>query len=126
MLIMQVLKTMYHELAHMVHDDHDRKFWDLMNTLEKEGAAMDWTKGGRPLTDQVFYNPPEPEPSRSSNPGLKGGTFKLGGAGPSKPAGTTGGAGQTAGGDGAALSRREMMAKAAEERMKKLAAAKTS
>lgn len=113
-----MLKTVYHELAHMVHDDHNRQFWDLMSTLQKEGKQMDWRTGGRPLTDQVFYNPPEPEP-QSKNPGLRGGTFKLGGAGPSRPGQAVGGGGSSGSSD--AASRREMMARAAEERMKRLA-----
>lgn len=114
------MATVYHELAHNVYSEHDRKFFDLMNELIKEGERADWTKGGRPLTDQVFYNPPEqPEVKKAS--GLKGGTFRLGGASSGSAAGSSGAVMNS----GSALAdeaakRREMMAKAAEARLMKL------
>lgn len=113
-----MLKTVYHELAHNVFSEHDRKFFDLMNELIKEGEKADWTKGGKPLTDQVFYNPPEqaaaPKPS-----GLKGGTFRLGSGGGG--AALSGAPAQAADAPAdEAARRREMMAKAAEARLLRL------
>lgn len=98
----------------MVHSEHNREFWDLTNKLEKEVEAGDWTTGGRPLTDQVFYNPPEPQ--KANNGGVKGGTHRLGGGvAASKGSGT----GQEKPVPLEGLSRREIMARAAEERLNK-------
>ncbi|KAL7275186.1 hypothetical protein RUND412_001885 [Rhizina undulata] len=108
-----VRKTLCHELAHNVHGEHNREFWDLTNKLEKEVEAGDWTTGGRALTDQVFYNPPEQQ--QADTAGWKGGSFKLGGGATTK--GPLSGAEKPVGGE---LSRRELMARAVEERMKKL------
>ncbi|TGZ76348.1 WLM-domain-containing protein [Ascodesmis nigricans] len=116
-----VLKTLYHELAHMVHDDHDRQFWDLMSQIQKEGKQMDWRSGGRPLTDQVFYNPPE-KPVET----LKGGVFRLGGGGGGGGSANGGGSNGTMGDtQDETKRRREMMARAAEERLKRLTAPTT-
>ncbi|CCX06470.1 WLM domain-containing protein [Pyronema domesticum] len=108
-----VRKTMAHELAHMVHSDHDAKFWELCRKLEGEIERGDWRSGGRALTNEVFYEPP-PQPEEKKET-WKGGVQRLRGASP-----------VTIQQDAAAREktpaelRREMMAKAAEERMKKL------
>ncbi|CAZ83848.1 unnamed protein product [Tuber melanosporum] len=115
-----VRRTLCHELAHNVWDGHGREFWELTNKLEKEVEANDWKSGGRALTDQVFYNPPEAE---APEKGWEGGEFRLGGGG--------GGEGPAAmvkmnsGSmvEGSQPSMREVLAKAAEERMKRQAAA---
>ncbi|EGD82602.1 hypothetical protein PTSG_03256 [Salpingoeca rosetta] len=45
-----IIQTLLHELAHMVHSKHDRKFWDLFRQLRKEYDELHWTKsGGRQL-----------------------------------------------------------------------------
>ena len=93
-----IRKTLCHELAHNVFGEHDRQFWDLTNQIEREVERDDWKGGGRSLTDEVFYEPGEEEVDGG---GWTGGQFVLGGAG----------------GKQAGLSRREAMAKAAEERI---------
>lgn len=87
-----------------------------VDLLEKEVEEADWTTRGRALTDQVFYSPPEPQPEEA---GWKGGSFTLGGGGGKSKAGSVGTGGGTA---EKGLTMREIMARAAEERMKKLAA----
>ncbi|KAL2631663.1 hypothetical protein R1flu_016349 [Riccia fluitans] len=39
-----IKKTLLHELAHMVHDEHDEKFHALDKKLNEEAIALDWTK----------------------------------------------------------------------------------
>ena len=122
-----VRKTIAHELAHNVFGEHDAAFWELCNRLQREIEAADWRSGGRPLTDQVFYEPPA-ERLQTVDNGARwtGGVQKLGG-GSGGGSGGGGGGGGDGGGSGsssaAAASRREVMARAAEERMKRLAAA---
>ncbi|KAA8913224.1 WLM domain-containing protein [Sphaerosporella brunnea] len=111
-----VRKTMAHELAHNVHGEHDRNFWDLCGRLEKEIEAGDWKSGGRPLTNQVFYEPPEQQVADEGAVGWFGGVQRLGGA----SAGENPVPGPASAGD-AVAARREMMARAAEERAKRLA-----
>lgn len=91
-----------------------------LDELEKECGEGDWTTGGRALTNQVFYNPPEQE-QKADNTGWQGGSFKLGGGGSTRS--TITGAEKPV---GQVLSRREIMARAAEERMKRLTAAGSS
>ncbi|KAG0640407.1 putative zinc metalloproteinase [Tuber brumale] len=115
-----VRRTLCHELAHNVWDGHGREFWELTNKLEKEVEVNDWKSGGRALTDQVFYNPPEAEVPEKK--GWEGGEFRLGGGGGGGPAATV----KMSGGsmaEGSQPSMREVLAKAAEERMKRQAAA---
>ena len=90
----------------------------LVDKLEKEVQANDWKSGGRALTDQVFYNPPEAEVQEGKK-GWEGGEFRLGGAGPAATVKMSGGS--TA--EGSQPSMREVLAKAAEERMRRQAAA---
>ena len=100
---------MCHELAHCVHGDHDRKFWDLCKEIEKEVARYDWKSGGRAVSDEVFYDPRGSEGAGEhvDGGGWTGGEYVLGGTATNSRAPT-----QT-------MSRREAMAKAAEERMKR-------
>lgn len=91
-----------------------------LDQLEKECAEGDWTTGGRALTNQVFYNPPEQEQD-IDNAGWQGGSFKLGGGGGG--GGSTRSTATDAGKPvGQELSLREIMARAAEERARKLTA----
>ncbi len=101
--------TLCHELAHCIHGDHDRKFWDLCKEIEKEVRKHDWKSGGRAVSDEIFYDPRGSEGAGEhvDGGGWTGGEYVLGGAGGSERA-----AGQTMG-------RREAMAKAAEERMRR-------
>ncbi|RYP29818.1 hypothetical protein DL767_006559 [Monosporascus sp. MG133] len=104
-----IRKTLCHELAHNVHSPHDRNFWDLCHQIEREVDRGDWRSGGRSVGDAEYYEPVgSSEEVAYDHGGWTGGEFVLGG-----------GNGPSAG--GGALSRREIMAKAAEERIKKLA-----
>ena len=101
--------TLCHELAHNVFGDHDRNFWDLCKSIEKEVREADWKHGGQAISNEVFYDPEESEGSGGhvDGGGWSGGEFVLGGCG-----GKQGAPSQL-------LNRREAMAKAAEERMKR-------
>lgn len=101
--------TLCHELAHNVWGDHDRNFWDLCKDIEREVKAADWTSGGRAVSNEVFYNPQDRVGSGGhvDTGGWTGGDCVLGGTGSNSRAPT-----QT-------MDRREAMAKAAEERLKK-------
>ncbi|OJD13784.1 hypothetical protein AJ78_05792 [Emergomyces pasteurianus Ep9510] len=106
-----IRKTLCHELAHCVFGDHDRDFWDLTGQIEKEVERGDYWAvgrgGGKRLTDEEFYNPADWEEMRSGrgevvdHGGWTGGEFLLGGGGGREYAG---------------LSRREILAEAAEKR----------
>ncbi|CAH9060506.1 unnamed protein product [Cuscuta europaea] len=39
-----IKKTLLHELAHMVHSEHDANFYALDKQLNEEAAILDWTK----------------------------------------------------------------------------------
>lgn len=104
-----IRKTLCHELAHCVFGDHDRDFWDLTNQIEREVDAGDWKSGGHKVSSQEFYNPADWEAQGDQDfideCGWTGGEFVLGGLGTSGASGSE--------------SRREIIARAAEERMKK-------
>lgn len=102
--------TLCHELAHNVWGEHDRRFWDLCGEIEREVRRGDWRSGGRAVSEEVFYEPEGREGSGGhvDGGGWSGGEFVLGGGG------RTGGGATSQG-----LNRREAMAKAAEERMKR-------
>lgn len=101
--------TLCHELAHNVFGDHDRNFWDLCKSIEKEVREADWKHGGQAVSHEVFYDPEEREGSGGhvDGGGWSGGEFILGGNG-----GKQGAPSQM-------LNRREAMARAAEERMRR-------
>ena len=101
--------TLCHELAHNVFGDHDRNFWDLCKSIEKEVREADWKHGGQAVSNEVFYDAEEREGSGGhvDGGGWSGGEFVLGGSG-----GKQGAPAQM-------LNRRDAMAKAAEERMKR-------
>ena len=107
-----IRKTLCHELAHNVYGEHDRDFWDLTNAIEKEVEGNDWRAGGHALTDQEFYNPEDGgvDGEHMDGGGWTGGEFVLGGR-------SDGSGPASAKHDG--LGRRELMAQAAEERMKR-------
>ena len=100
--------TLCHELAHCVHGEHDRHFWDLCKEIEKEVTKHDWKSGGRAVSEEVFYDPRGSEGAGEhvDGGGWTGGEYVLGG-------------GSGSGSSGVGMSRREAMAKAAEERMKR-------
>ena len=109
-----IRKTLCHELTHNVWGPHDRNFWDLCKKIEREVERDDWTRGGRSVGNQEFYEPEEQEEVYDHG-GWTGGEFVLGGGGSTGEQTRTTGMG---GGEGS-LSRREILAKAAEERMKR-------
>ncbi|UQC75673.1 WLM domain-containing protein [Colletotrichum lupini] len=101
-----IRKTLCHELAHNVHSDHDRNFWDLCHQIEREVDAADWKHGGHTVGEGSSYCAPgqDEEEDVEDHGGWEGGDFVVGGSG----------------GGNAGLSRREILAKAAEERAKKM------
>lgn len=109
-----IRNTLCHELAHNVHGPHDRNFWDLCHQIEREVARADWKSGGHSVGESAGSYSYEPsEEIAYDHGGWTGGEFVLG-----RGRGRGGGAGSSSQG-GATLSRREIMAKAAEERMQK-------
>ncbi|KAJ5554173.1 hypothetical protein N7513_004132 [Penicillium frequentans] len=112
-----IRKTLCHELAHCVFGPHDRDFWDLTSQIEKEVERADWKSGGNRLTQDEFYNPGDWERIQNGEEeidecGWTGGEFVLGGL---KDESST----SRSTGSGGAESRREIIARAAEERMKR-------
>lgn len=111
-----IRNTLCHELAHNVWGPHDRNFWELCKQIEREVDRDDWTRGGHSVGNQEYAEGYEEEVY--DHGGWTGGEFVLGGS-------AGGGGGETvvsiAGGTVQAgnLSRREILAKAAEERMKR-------
>jgi hypothetical protein len=105
-----IRKTLCHELAHNVHGPHDRNFWDLCKQIEKEVEGADWRSGGHALADEEFYGGGD---EVDDHGGWSGGEFVLGASG-------SGGAESSGSSASAGLSRREILAKAAEERIRRL------
>jgi hypothetical protein len=110
-----IRNTLCHELAHNVWGPHDRNFWDLCKKIEREVARDDWKSGGRSVGDQEFYDPGGEEEVHDHG-GWTGGDFVLGSASESSTV-TSSAGGKVEVGN---LSRREIIARAAEERMKKM------
>jgi hypothetical protein len=110
-----IRNTLCHELAHNVWGPHDRNFWDLCKKIEREVARDDWKSGGRSVGDQEFYDPGREEEVHDHG-GWTGGDFVLGSASESSTV-TSSAGGKVEVGN---LSRREIIARAAEERMKKM------
>ena len=108
-----IRKTLCHELAHNVFGEHDRKFWDLTKNIEKEVEGNDWRSGGHALTNEEFYNPNDGgiEGEHMDGGGWTGGEFVLGAS--------SGATSSNVGVPVQGLSRRDAIAKAAEDRMKK-------
>jgi len=42
--IAEVRKVLCHELAHMVHSEHDAKFYQLMREIERDIVELDWSR----------------------------------------------------------------------------------
>ena len=111
-----IRKTLCHELAHNVHGPHDRAFWDLCHQIEREVDRGDWRSGGHTVggDDADYYEPVgTSEEIAYDHGGWTGGSFVLGGG--------SGSGSSSAMGGGTPVSRREAIAKAAEERLRKLA-----
>ncbi|KAI9831212.1 MAG: hypothetical protein M1819_005140 [Sarea resinae] len=114
-----IRKTLCHELTHNVWGEHDRNFWDLCREVEKEVERGDWKSGGHALTEQEFYNPDDDgidDEEIADHGGWTGGEYVLG-----SNSGTGSLESSVTGGEVSAgsLNRREVLAKAAEERLKR-------
>ncbi|KAK5108183.1 hypothetical protein LTR62_008714 [Meristemomyces frigidus] len=111
-----IRKTLCHELAHNVWGDHDRNFWNLCGEIEKEVEQNDWRRGGHSVGREEFYNPGDTgvgeDDEAHDGGGWTGGEYVLGVA---EGAGASGKGGV----GGEALTRREIIARAAEERMRR-------
>jgi hypothetical protein len=94
-----IRKTLCHELAHNVHGPHDRNFWDLCHQIEKEVHEADWKSGGRTVGYEEYR--PVADDVHEDAGGWVGGEYTLGGGSSQSTAG---------------LSRREILARAAESR----------
>jgi len=113
-----IRNTLCHELAHNVWGPHDRNFWNLCKQIEREVARDDWKSGGRSVGNDEFYNPEDAGAEEvHDHGGWTGGEFTLGSAGGGE--GKLGGGSNSSGSVMGGLSRREVLAKAAEERFKK-------
>lgn len=110
-----IRKTLCHELAHNVWGPHDRNFWELCKQIEREVDRDDWTRGGHSVGNQEYAEGPEEEVF--DHGGWTGGEFVLGGSGAGGGETLLSSAGGTV--QAGSLSRREILAKAAEERMKR-------
>ncbi|KAK2873589.1 hypothetical protein FQN49_002255 [Arthroderma sp. PD_2] len=113
-----IRKTLCHELAHCEFSDHDRDFWDLTGQIEREVEKADyWGNKGRSVSDQEFYNPVDWEDMNAQgvvdHGGWTGGEFVLGNLpeGSSEAPSTSSRRG---------LSRREILANAAEARLERI------
>lgn len=100
-----IRRTLCHELAHNVWSEHDRNFHNLWNEIEKLVQKEDWTRGGRSISGESYYEPPPSDEEYFDHGGWTGGEFVLG-------------RGAHNSGEITGLSQREILAKAAEERMK--------
>ncbi|GME56735.1 Ubiquitin and WLM domain-containing protein [Neofusicoccum parvum] len=115
-----IRRTLCHELAHNVWGEHDRNFWNLCREIEREVEKGDWRDGGRRVGgvggDEVYEPADDPERRGDvfDHGGWTGGEFVLGGGG-APVVGSSGRVTET--GDG--LSRREVLARAAEERARR-------
>ena len=111
-----IRNTLCHELAHNVWGPHDRNFWNLCKQIEREVARDDWKSGGRSVGNEEFYEPTGDEEVHDHG-GWTGGEFTLGSAsgGGETVVSSANGGSVSAGG----MSRREILARAAEERMKR-------
>lgn len=112
-----IRKTLCHEMAHNVWGEHDRNFWDLCHEIEKEVERNDWTRGGHSVGKAEFAPAAGvDEDFVDDHGGWTGGEFVLGSGGSTGRETVISSAGGQVNAGG--LSRREVLARAAEERMK--------
>lgn len=111
-----IRNTLCHELAHNVHGPHDRNFWELCKQIEKEVDKADYKSGGHTISNEEFYaGGGDADEEVHDHGAWTGGEFVLG----ASPAGGAVSTGQSSS-SAAGMSRREVLAKAAEERMKRM------
>lgn len=73
-----IKKTLLHELAHMVHSEHDANFFALNKQLNEEAASLDWTKStGHMLSGRKIFDSYEDE--FVLEPGIAAAGHRLGG-----------------------------------------------
>lgn len=106
-----IRRTLCHELAHNVWGPHDSNFWKLCKEIEKEVEKADWKSGGYSVGNEEFYEGHGEDEDVDDHGGWTGGEFTLGASG-------SGGAESVGQASSQGMSRREVLAKAAEERMK--------
>jgi hypothetical protein len=76
-----IMRTLLHELTHMVHDDHDINFRELCSKLTKERFQLDWTKQGGATAGGGDEGPTELwETEDEMGAVFQGGSGELGGA----------------------------------------------
>eukprot|EP00240_Pyramimonas_obovata_P003325 CAMPEP_0118928824 /NCGR_PEP_ID=MMETSP1169-20130426/5984_1 /TAXON_ID=36882 /ORGANISM="Pyramimonas obovata, Strain CCMP722" /LENGTH=669 /DNA_ID=CAMNT_0006870887 /DNA_START=178 /DNA_END=2187 /DNA_ORIENTATION=- len=87
-----IIKTVIHELVHMVHDDHDDAFKALNSQLTKEYKALNWTLAdGRSQSEAAQYDHSAEWPLDERDPSdlmaltSRSSGLKLGGAPPPPP-----------------------------------------
>ena len=78
--ILRVKETLYHELAHNVHSEHDQKFYQLMRQIEKDCTELHWSQNGGHSLGGTSPNVADFDMGRSDT--YRGGTYKLGGEKP--------------------------------------------
>jgi hypothetical protein len=109
-----IRKTLCHELAHNVWGPHDRNFWDLCKQIEKEVLRDDWKSGGHTVGDEEYADYHD---DVCDHGGWTGGEFVLGKG--SEGGGETVVSSASGTVSAGSLSRRDILARAAEERAKK-------
>ncbi|RKF65391.1 Ubiquitin and WLM domain-containing metalloprotease [Erysiphe neolycopersici] len=103
-----IRRTLCHELTHNVYGPHNRDFWDLCKQIEKEVETADWRSGGRAVGGSDTYEPINGVDEINERGGWTGGEYVLG-VDPAKR--------KISLPSDQGSSRREIMAKAAEQRI---------
>ncbi|KAK3344163.1 WLM-domain-containing protein [Lasiosphaeria hispida] len=111
-----IRKTLCHELAHNVHGNHDSEFWKLTHEIEKEVHDADWLSGGRTVGNEQYRPDTDGDASYVDDRTWVGGSYVLGAR-----SGLGADSRSTVG-----LSRSEILANAAEERLKRIGEAKSA
>ena len=102
-----IRNTLCHELSHNVWGEHDRNFWELTKEIEKDVNMGDWKHGGHRLTDNEFYNPDDTGDDVEHDHGSwTGGEYVLG-------------TDTSSSSNMAGLTRRDIIARAAQSRIEK-------
>ncbi|POS85887.1 hypothetical protein EPUL_002511 [Erysiphe pulchra] len=106
-----IRRTLCHELTHNVYGPHNRDFWDLCKQIEKEVETADWRSGGRAIGGRETYEPIDGIDEIDDHGGWTGGEYVLGVDPVKKKVSLPSDRGS---------SRRDILAKAAEERIKRI------
>lgn len=106
-----IRRTLCHELTHNVYGPHNRDFWDLCKRIEKEVETADWRSGGRAIGGSKTYEPIDGIDEIDDHGGWTGGEYVLGVDLAKKTVPLP---------SDRSINRREILAKAAEERIKRI------